>query len=679
MGDRLERDRSYWSTAIGVTKRVLSIGIFLQAAAGLMAVVLLTISSVYALHAFHNKEQAARIPLLAGISSDLFTAIQDLRLERGAVNAALVSQAPADRETQYDIGTLREQSQAALNAALSKLANASLAGSGPLLDDLAKAKQALVQRRREADAALKESRDERPKAFATDWIAADGKLIGAIETLMDRVESELSHHDGFVADMVQIKQLSWAVRSQSGDDRLLVGQAIAMAEHLSDEQRTAFATLSGRIDGLWTLVEARSQQPGIPAELKAAVTHAHELYFVNLRARRNLIIESLAAGRPSPMPARDWLEWSLTGQRSIYLVASTALKLAGAHADEEAASSARNFYGTLLLIMLTSGFSLLYGLYVLRRVVRPLTAITAKMRAVAEGDLTFYVAFEDRLDEIGSLARALHVFRDTAIEKQHLRIEKLGAEAANRAKSDFLANMSHELRTPLNAIIGFSEILKSEMFGAISERYRVYANDIFNSGSHLLKLINDILDLSKLEAGQGKLDEDTIDLAAAVDACMKLVRPQVERSRLQLSASLDSSVAFIRADDRRLRQILINLLSNAVKFTPEGGQVRVLSFRKEGSLALAVSDTGIGMAPDEIPKALESFGQIDSKISRKYEGTGLGLPLAKSLAEAHGGQLFIESQLGVGTTVTVVLPPGRIINSVKRDVVSSPSLSLQAS
>jgi signal transduction histidine kinase len=148
---------------------------------------------------------------------------------------------------------------------------------------------------------------------------------------------------------------------------------------------------------------------------------------------------------------------------------------------------------------------------------------------------------------------------------------------------------------------------------------------------------------------------------------------------LQLSASLDSSAAFIRADDRRLRQILINLLSNAVKFTPEGGQVRVLSFRKEGSLAIAVSDTGIGMSADEIPKALESFGQIDSKISRRYEGTGLGLPLAKGLAEAHGGQLLVESQLGVGTTVTVILPPGRIVNSVKRDAAPAPSLALKAS
>jgi signal transduction histidine kinase len=238
---------------------------------------------------------------------------------------------------------------------------------------------------------------------------------------------------------------------------------------------------------------------------------------------------------------------------------------------------------------------------------------------------------------------------------------KDAAEAASRAKSEFLANMSHELRTPLNAIIGFSEIIKTRKFGSASERYPDYAGDIFNSGTHLLALINDILNLSKLEAGRLVLQEEDIDLAATVGACVNLVETQARQSKIRLSVSLDNKVPLIRADERRLRQILINLLSNAVKFTREDGHVRVTSVQTKDGLAISVSDTGIGMRAEDIPRAMTAFGQVDSKLSRKQEGTGLGLPLAKQLVELHGGTFAIESKVNAGTTVTFVLPGERII------------------
>ena len=247
---------------------------------------------------------------------------------------------------------------------------------------------------------------------------------------------------------------------------------------------------------------------------------------------------------------------------------------------------------------------------------------------------------------------------------------KAAAESASRAKSEFLANMSHELRTPLNAILGFSEIIKTRAFGASSERYHDYAGDIFNSGKHLLALINDILNLSRLEAGQMSLEEEDIDLASTVEACVNLVATQARRSKIRVSVSLDEDIPSIRADDRRLRQILINLLSNAVKFTPEGGQVRVSSSQRNGGLAIAVTDTGIGIAPQDIPKVMTPFGQVDSKVRRKQEGTGLGLPLAKQLVELHGGTFAIESKINIGTTVTFVLPPERIVAPVRRSATT---------
>ena len=247
-----------------------------------------------------------------------------------------------------------------------------------------------------------------------------------------------------------------------------------------------------------------------------------------------------------------------------------------------------------------------------------------------------------------------------AIEEELIRA-KNKAEAASRAKSEFLANMSHELRTPLNAIIGFAEIINKRTFGAASERYIEYAGDIYNSGTHLLGLINDILNLSKLEAGKLQLQEQDVDLEIAIAACVTLVEDQARQANITLSVVLDPEVLLVRADERRLRQILINLLSNAVKFTPEGGSVGIRSFRRNSGLAIAVSDTGIGMAAENIPKALAPFDQIERKVRRKQEGTGLGLPLAKQLTELHGGTLKIESEVDVGTTVTIMLPPSRMV------------------
>jgi len=236
------------------------------------------------------------------------------------------------------------------------------------------------------------------------------------------------------------------------------------------------------------------------------------------------------------------------------------------------------------------------------------------------------------------------------------------AASASQAKSAFLAAMSHELRTPLNAIIGFSDVLAMENFGPVGNtRYAEYVRDIHASGKHLLALINDILDIARIDAGENQLNEDVLVLQDLVADSLRMVAPQANAAGIGLFEETDPGVRFVRADERRLKQILINLLGNAVKFTKPGGQVRVRAFRKEDALMICVTDTGIGMAGKDIPVALERFGQIDSTLARKYEGTGLGLPLAKQLAELHGGTLTIESAVNVGTTVTVTLPAARII------------------
>jgi len=262
----------------------------------------------------------------------------------------------------------------------------------------------------------------------------------------------------------------------------------------------------------------------------------------------------------------------------------------------------------------------------------------------------------------GSLATYDDATGSYSAERQ-LRIAKEEAELASRAKSDFLANVSHELRTPLNAIIGFSEIIKDQLFGPMgNQRYREYAIDIHDSGTHLLSLINDILDLSKIEAGKFDLHEEAIDLEAATKSCFRIMRDRAEEAGVVLQQRFVAPVQNLKADPRAVKQILLNLLSNSVKFTDPGGRVLVYSsLSKDGGLVLHVEDTGIGIADADIAKAMAPFGQVDSSLSRKYEGTGLGLPLTRHLVDLHDGKLTLSSEKGEGTKVSIVFPPHRVL------------------
>jgi len=255
------------------------------------------------------------------------------------------------------------------------------------------------------------------------------------------------------------------------------------------------------------------------------------------------------------------------------------------------------------------------------------------------------------------------IVTDTIRQEERLREAKTQAEAASATKSAFLANMSHELRTPLNAIIGFSEIMNREMFGKIGvARYTDYIKDIGDSAQHLLRLIEDILDLSKAEAGKMELEETEIDIAASVHSACLMLRERAKRGGVTLHEDVPAEVPRLFGDRRRIRQVLLNLVSNAVKFTPEGGSVRVsASVSAENRLLVTVADTGIGIETADIPRIFEPFVQLGRDKSTAGEGTGLGLPLVKELVELHGGVIALTSQLGVGTSVTAAFPPARTI------------------
>jgi signal transduction histidine kinase len=243
-----------------------------------------------------------------------------------------------------------------------------------------------------------------------------------------------------------------------------------------------------------------------------------------------------------------------------------------------------------------------------------------------------------------------------------LKVVAHEAQNANRAKSEFLANMSHELRTPLNAIIGFSELIQGEFFGPAGERYKEYSSDINASGKHLLNIVNDILNLSKAESGALEIDLEAVDLVALMRQVSRMAKLQAERNGVSLVMEIKGTPVAVCADTKRLTQAVLNLVINGIKFTLPGGAVVVQARADEVSSTawITIADTGIGIVEEDLEKALAPFGQVDSSLARKHEGTGLGLPLAKKFVEAMGGNFSLRSEVGKGTQITLQLPLVRV-------------------
>ena len=312
--------------------------------------------------------------------------------------------------------------------------------------------------------------------------------------------------------------------------------------------------------------------------------------------------------------------------------------------------------------------SLLHG-----QITRPISGLIQTLNNVAgERDYSKRAEkFGD--DELGRLIDNVNsMLAQTELHETELSAARENAESANRMKSEFLAHMSHELRTPLNAILGFSDVVLSEAFGPLGhENYKDYVGDIRDSGGHLLDVINDILDLSKVEAGCLDLVEEELDTTATIHTAVRLMRERMSNAGIAYEEKIDCALPHLQADERILKQCLMNLLSNAVKFTPEGGQMIVeAKVLEQGAVAISVSDSGIGIAQQDIKTVLSAFGQAENVMSRKHNGTGLGLPLVKSFMELHGGRLELTSALGAGTTVTLWFPASRNLSLAREDSAS---------
>jgi signal transduction histidine kinase len=323
-----------------------------------------------------------------------------------------------------------------------------------------------------------------------------------------------------------------------------------------------------------------------------------------------------------------------------------------AKAEALIAQNERSYAGSRnLFIAVAAGalvLALLLGLVLSWSLIGPIQQIDARLAATASGDFSGEIDVPNR-DELGALAANVNRMND---ELRRLYRE---LEETSRHKSEFLANMSHELRTPLNAIIGFSQVLRERMFGDINEKQAEYLDDVLSSANHLLSLINDVLDLSKVEAGQVELEVAPFSLREALERGVVMVRDRAAQGGVEIALVTGPEVDEVEGDERRIRQVIFNLLSNAVKFTPAGGAIDVTAARVDGEVKVSVSDTGPGLAPEDHDRVFAEFQQTGTGIEHG-DGTGLGLALSKRLVELHGGRIWVDSELGNGSTFVFTVP-----------------------
>jgi len=645
-------------------KTLRSVSVILFVCTGFLVLMLVTLFTVAAKHYFDSRESAGHRLSIATVTQQFVMANEDLRDERGAVDAARFFDSQPDSAPDLDrIAKLHARSQ----AALAKL-NTLLKTEKDVLSAPEQRRLAAMQSRYEAGYAgmsvmLRLPARDRSKAVIGQWAAAANGQVTAFENEITALSLRLSGIDSFIDEMMKAGNIAMAARREAGTDRALLADAIATGAPLGEEDHVRFAEMRMAAASPWGVILGAAKSPSFPVALGMAVQQAHKIYFVEQATERDAILAQLNRGmRPSLSPA-GWVQRSNRGLTALTNVSRVAFEQAKSHLRDQASEAQRRFITALVLIFIAVAVASLAFLLIFQRVIRPLRILTGAMEAVIEGDMKRIIPMQDRGDEFGQFARTVSLFRDATLERERLKSELLenlsakeAAEASSRVKSEFLANMSHELRTPLNAIIGFSDVMRSRLFGPMHARYEEYAGLIHESGQHLLSLITDILDLSKIEAGKFVLDPQPVDLTETVAYCLDLTRRRAEETGIRLSASVPADMPVLIADPRSVKQILLNLLSNAVKFTPAGGAVSLSAQALEGMLHLAVHDNGIGIPGKALARIGHAFEQANNDPMRAREGTGLGLALVKSLVAQHGGRMRIESQEGVGTTVSVELP-----------------------
>jgi len=647
-------------------KRHLSIGFILSAITMLLVIVLVTVFVLLAQAAHRQYRQAEHVLQVTRLARAMITARADMRSESGIMSMVLSRDGATDGAAIAALRATHKKTLAELTQTISDLKHSPYAGSPSLarVEDLAARYDRISA---EVLVSIRHKAAERRPALFKERLDISTALVQAINRQSEIITYDIARLDPFIDRMLDVSDTVWRLRADAGADRLVVSNWLFGRIPVSIEGHLTLARGEGVMEAGFATLSAQADMPAFPTQLKKVMTNVHAGLDRDYFSVRQQLIQRRLAGQPIDMTDEQWLDFSVPQINRVVDISWTALNLASDRAKEMVDGAWRNLVRYLMAMTLCLVLAVSVASFVLWRVIRPLRRITAMMHNVGDRDLKGEIPFENRADEIGQFACALRVFRDSALEQQRLasevlenRIAKESAEASSKIKSEFLASMSHELRTPLNAILGFSEILAAQLFGPLGhQRYVEYAEDVHKSGAHLLELINDVLDLSKIDAGKVELSESIFPIRELVDDAVVLVGGKA-KDHVTLEMCVPGGIQIL-ADKRLTKQILINLLGNAIKFTPKGGTITVGAQKGSGQdLEIYVADTGIGMDAAQLEKAFSPYGQINSQIAQDRQGTGLGLPIAQAMARLQGGDIIAQSTPGHGTRMTLVLPGTRI-------------------
>ena len=643
-------------------RRTLSARLVLQTTFALVAAILLTVCATYAAYTYQRWRAAEKAQATVAVSRDLFDAIQNVRLQRGVIAAAI--EGPGESVSipvRRQLAHAQVEISTALAAALNRLDRTR--GGGVAAARLRAEQARFLAARRVAESQMTVTGPQ-AQAAADAWIAADDRFVNTMVATSSEMSSLVHRQDGLLGRMVSISRLAWSARAAAGDTWIILHRALQQNRPLTAGENSALAEMSGRVQGSWDMVEGLGQLSDTPRPLKAAITRAETLFFHTAQARVAALEADLNAGRPTGPAGRAWLSDGGASLVSLIQVGIVAFDQANANARAEAVAAERRFYLALALMLVVIGCGWAASLLLIRRYVRPMGEVTEAMRRLAAGDMDTEIPCQDRGDEIGALAQALGVFRQNALAKARMEgelrraeVEREAAEAASQLKSQFLANMSHEIRTPLNGVLGMVQAMElEETTPGQRERLRI----IRDSGETLLQVLGDVLDFSKIEAGKLELNPEPFDLGETARRACAIFGDTAAAKGLQFGCHVDPAAEGMwHGDPARVRQMLMNLLSNAVKFTG-AGRVAVEVRRRAGGLAILVHDTGAGIDPAQLSRLFSKFSQADGSVTRQFGGTGLGLAICRELATLMGGHIDVASTPGEGSTFTLYLPLERL-------------------